>query len=381
LIRPHRYHHRVAVERIRHETINSFMKELGWNPTVSDSCVYVKRSVASRLMFLCLYVDDTIVSFDAADQAEWFKDKAAIANRFAIEDLGECNWILNMKVTRDRPNKRIHLSQQAYVEKMCTTFLTGDVARPLKPILYDAVSPPPGANLNLLTGERFDLYRQVVGSLLYAANVTRIDISHSVAQLCRYSAKSNEYHLHVALCVLAYLRAHCQLGLEFGRSASSFTVPSLKVYTDASWGGDPTDRKSTSGVVVQFNGDTIKWVSKKQKCVALSSLESEYIALGDGVKESKWCQTWISEVLDHQVQAVMLCDNRAAICLTQVDAVHDRSKHIDIRYHFIRDEMKKKNIEVKWISTKFQLGDILTKCLDKGIHGTLRGLLMKKPSH
>jgi hypothetical protein len=137
-------------------------------------------------------------------------------------------------------------------------------------------------------------------------------------------------------------------------------------------------KASCMRAIVQFNGDTIKWVSRKQKCVALSSLESEYIALGDGVKEAKWCQSWINEVLHHQIAAIMLCDNRAAICLTKVDAVHDRSKHIDIRYHFIRDEMNKKNIEVKWVSTKSQLGDILTKCLDKGIHGTLRGLLMKK---
>jgi hypothetical protein len=360
------------------ETINAFMKGLGWVPTVSDSCVYVKSALSTRFMLLCLYVDDTVVSFHRDDQAEWLKDKAAIADRFAIKDLGECTWILNMKVTRDRRLKRIHLSQQAYVEKMCTTFLSGDIGRRLKPIIYDVNGPNPNEDLTPLTGDRSELYRQIVGSLLYAANVTRIDITHSVSQLCRYTAKSNEYHLHVALCLLSYLQEHKELGLEFGRSASSYRIPDLKVYTDADWAGDPTDRKSTSGVVVLFNGDIVKWVSKRQKCVALSTLEAEYIALADGTKEAKWCQSWINEVLGHQVTASMLCDNKSALCLTEVDAVHDRSKHIDIRYHFVRDEVNKKNIIVKWVSTKAQLGDILTKRLDKGLHGNFRSILMKK---
>jgi hypothetical protein len=363
------------------ETINSFMEELGWKPTLSDSCVYVKCATSGRLMFLCLYVDDTIVSFHVGDKVEWFKDKDAIAKKFAIKDLGECNWILNMKVTRNRSTRRIHLSQQAYVEKMCAAFLPGESIKSPKPILGDATSPPKDEPAEPLTGDRFDLYRQIVGSLLYAANVTRIDISHAVAQLCRFSANSNEYHLKVALNVLAYLKRNNELGLEFGRSATSNQVPILSIYTDASWGSDHTDRKSTTGVIVTFNGDMIKWVSKKQKCVALSSLESEYIALAEGVKEAKWCQSWIKEVLDHEVKAEMLCDNQAAIAISKADSIHDRSKHIDLRYHFIRDEMKKKNINLRWITTKVQLADILTKCLDKGIHGNLRGLLMRKPWH
>jgi hypothetical protein len=243
--------------------------------------------------------------------------------------------------------------------------------------LLDASLPPNIAGSAKLTGERFDLYRQIVGSLLYAANVTRIDVCFTVGQLCRFSASPCEYHLSVAYSVLLYLNAHSELGLEFGRSTGN-PIPSITTYSDADWAGDKTDRKSTSGGIVKFNGDVVKWISKKQQCVSLSSLESEYISIGEGVKETKWCLSWIKEVLGNEIKAKLWCDNEAAINLTANDAVHDRSKHIDIKYHFIRDNWVKKIISIHWVSTKQQWADILTKCLDPGIHGNLRSVLMSK---
>ena len=146
--------------------INQFLKELGWNPLTCDSCVYVKYSKSGRLMLICLYVDDTVVCFHVEDKQEWFDDKKRISDKFAIKDLGECNWILNMKVVRNREKKTICLTQQAYVEKMVKSFGFGTVRNnPSVPVTDDLTFPPLGQEDVKLGSNDQSLYQSLVGSL------------------------------------------------------------------------------------------------------------------------------------------------------------------------------------------------------------------------
>ncbi|HVX00438.1 MAG TPA: reverse transcriptase domain-containing protein, partial [Candidatus Babeliaceae bacterium] len=359
------------------KTIDQFMRKLGYRPLRSDPCVYTKLTRTNKLMMLSLYVDDTVIVFHRDDTDEWNQDKVAIAHAYAIKDLGECNWILNMKVTRNRQDRTITLSQQAYVERICKEFNVENGRVINTPVdTNNLYSPSDGSPPVPLDRNKSEMYRSIVGALLYAANITRIDIAYAVGQLCRHTATPCVHHLESARRVLRYVSNTSHLGLVFGRTKLDLSECRLDVYCDADWGGDRYDGKSNTGCVVRFNGDVMNWVSKKQTSVAMSSAEAEYIAMAEAVKEALWYRSWILEVLDKKITANIICDNEAAIKLSSNDTIHDRSKHIRLRYHFIRDEKAKNHITVSWIRSAKQQADILTKALDKGPFQRLTEKLM-----
>jgi hypothetical protein len=358
------------------KTIDQFMRKLGYRAIRSDPCVYIKLSRSNRLMILSLYVDDTVICFHKDDQQEWFADKFAIQKNYAIQNLGECNWILNMKVTRNRAARTITLSQQAFIERITKELGPEDIQAENVPMRHGFQMWKPEAESEPLDPKGAVLYRSITGALLYAANVTRIDIAYSVGQLCRYTANPCAHHLAAAKQILRYVRSTPGLCLVFGGRTQNVTTPILDVYCDADWSGDQKDGKSTTGCVIRFNGDVMNWVSKKQSSVAMSSAEAEYIAMAEAVKEALWYRSWIVEVLSVYVCPLIRCDNQAAIKLSDNDTIHERSKHIRLRYHFIRDEKSKKHIDIMWIKSGQQQADILTKALDKTVFERLRDKLL-----
>jgi hypothetical protein len=346
--------------------IDSFMKSIGYNSIISDPCVYIKRTRQGRFILLSLYVDDTIAACSKTDEPIWESDKRAIASHYAIKDLGQCEWILNMKITRDRANRTLTLSQEAYIERILQDFDMTNVRT--------ASTPAPSGDLYLpidqskpqsLEAKLIERYQSMVGALLYAANITRPDIAFIVGQLCRYTSSPCIHHLNAASHVFRYLKGTISARMIFG-SAPTSTDPKLldiTAYSDANWGSDKQTAKSTSGGLIRFNGDLISWFSKRQKSVAQSSAESEYMALADITKETLWYRSWINEVLGQRICCTINCDNTAAISLSKNDTIHDRSKHINIRYHFIRDIISKERARIAWVSTHDQQADILTKAL------------------
>ena len=169
------------------------------------------------------------------------------------------------------------------------------------------------------------------------------------------------------------------LCLIFGLHSQNIIKPQIEAYCDSDWAGDKADGKSTSGCVLRFNGDVMNWLSKKQTSVAMSSAEAEYIAAAEATKELLWYRSWISEVLYEYVTGIIHCDNQAAIILTQNDTIHERSKHIRLRYHFIRDEMKKEHVTIQWVKSANNQVDILTKPLETGVFKRLRDKLLANP--
>jgi hypothetical protein len=358
------------------QTIDTFMRQLGYRALLSDPCVYIKTSKTGRLIILSLYVDDTVIAFHQADLAEWTADKESIAASYAIKDLGECHWILNMKLTRNRLNRTITLSQEAYVERILTQYGMDQVRISNIPArVEDLYMPPDGTTKELLSSDQAIEYQKMVGSLLYAANITRIDIAFIVSQLCRYTAKPYKHHLEAAKQVFRYLRDTTSSCLIFGQSRPDPGEINVTAYADAS-GGDKQTGKCTSGCVVRFNGDVINWFSRKQKSVAQSSAESEYMALAEAVKEVLWYRSWIYEVLNQRICCIIKCDNQAAMALSENDTIHDRSKHIGIRYHLIRDNVNKRRVRLSWVPTQEQQADILTKALGPQVFIRLRDLLL-----
>jgi Reverse transcriptase-like len=234
---------------------------------------------------------------------------------------------------------------------------------------------PTGADSTPLDPKSQTLYQSIVGSILYAALTTRPDVAHAVAELSRFNCEATQYHLTAARHTLRYLAGTTNHGLIFKLTGSpSDIIP--EIYVDASWGDDLEKRNSTTGVVVKLNGNVICWNTRKQKTVALSSTEAEYMALTDATTEALWLRTWINEVFRKNIPILIHCDNQSAIALASNDTFHQRTKHIDIRYHFIRQHVQSGDIKIKWIQTENQQADILTKRINGKRFIVLREQLM-----
>ena len=143
----------------------------------------------------------------------------------------------------------------------------------------------------------------------------------------------------------------------------------VSVYCDADWAGDQTDRKSTTGYVVRINNNTVSWSSRKQTTTSLSSAEAEYMAIASAAQEAIWIRQFLTEFfhLSLDINNLYSCniysDNTSAIQIAKHDVSHDRTKHIDIRYHFIRDYLQDGWFNLVWIPTDLQIADMFTKAL------------------
>jgi hypothetical protein len=341
------------------QDLHNYLISIKYVPLKCDSCVYIKETTNDRIIILCLYVDDTIVAYHKHDESIWVKDKQSIASKYSITDFGDCNWILNMEIKRDRINGTITLSQEAYINRVLQqhNMVVCKVASNPE-LVADLFRPPTGSDLTPLTEDGISNYRSIIGSLSYAANTTRIDVAHVVNELSRFNTSATQFHLKAAKHVLRYLAGTTQLGLVFGNSNSSRAAPTIEIYTDANWGGDTETRRSTTGVVVKLNGDLICWQTKKQRTVARSSTEAEYMALSEATSEAMWIRIWVKEVSDINVAVQMYCDNQSAIALTKNDQFHQRTKHIDIRFHYVRERYAAGDIILKWVSTFDQQADL-----------------------
>jgi hypothetical protein len=151
----------------------------------------------------------------------------------------------------------------------------------------------------------------------------------------------------------------------------------VSAYCDADWAGDKNDRKSTTGYCTFINKNIVNWCSKKQSVVALSSAEAEYMAISEVVKDVMWTRMILEELMfEVQTPSIIHVDNQSAIRISETDGEHERTKHIDVRHCFIKDEISKGKIKLKWVSTHDQLADIFTKALPTKTFTTLREKIM-----
>ena len=209
-------------------------------------------------------------------------------------------------------------------------------------------------------------YRELIGSLSYIMNGTRPDISFSVNYLSRFQKNFGKTHFQHAKRVLKYLKDTASAKLVYGEAEARNST--IELYCDADFGSDNADRKSTSGILVTLFGDSIYWNTKKQPIVALSSAESEYISLSDGVREILGFKNLLKDMGVNTLESEPVCvyeDNQSTIAMIKNPSMTKRSKHIDLRYHFVKDVWDKNSIDIKYIPSNEQKADILTKSLGK----------------
>ena len=191
---------------------------------------------------------------------------------------------------------------------------------------------------------------------------TRPDLSWIVSKLSQFLDQPTTLHVTAVKRVLRYIKGTLSYSLTFTPTAST-----LYGYTDSDWGGDTDDRRSTTGYLFTLGSTPVSWKSHKQPTVALSSTEAEYMAITEGAKEALYLRQLCKSVDMSQLDPTTIyVDNQSAIALAKNTAgQHNRTKHIDIRYHFIRQQT---DITYRYLDSKSNLADILTKPLDKVAH-------------
>src|ERR1051325_6785695 len=206
------------------------------------------------------------------------------------------------------------------------------------------------------------LFKQIVGSLRYLCN-SRPDIGFGVGLVSRYMSEPTVSHMKAARKILRYLKGSINCGILFRRNSEDKEAI-VNYFSDADWCGDKEDRRSTTGYFFQVFGSPISWCSKKQPVVALSSYEFEYIAGSYAACQAIWIKSVLEE-MDVEVKKplVLQIDNKSAINLAKNQVLHGRSKHIEARFHFLREKVNRGELEVRHCSSEAQLADIFTKGL------------------
>lgn len=276
-----------------------------------------------------IYVDDLILCAPTTEAVQ--AAKAEIMSCFACKDMGEAKWILGLSVERSKDEGTLKLSQGPYIELLMKKHLGEPPKRRYRIPLPSNLKL---AKLKSAESEQIRRqYREIIGGLLHVARCTRPDVSMATNFLARHLDTPGGEHLNYAKRILTYLYQSRDRKLTFRRSHKG----SLEAFSNADWAGDCNDRKSTSGFVLKAFGGPFSWKSRKQDCVALSTMEAEYVALAECAREATWAQRTIAWITAAPCPTLLRCDNQAVLYSIKEGADSNRTKHIDIRHHYLRD--------------------------------------------
>jgi transposase InsO family protein len=360
--------------------------ELGFRASVSDPCLFFRRSGSGRLMLLFLFVDDFQVSYHREDKAEWDVLKSQLVARFNTKDMGQSTWILGMRIVRNRVARTVTLDQELYVTKALEKYGLVECKVAETPEAVGASSQQ--LNEEPLSPAEHQRYMEIVGTLMYAAISTRPDTAHAVHYLASHMLAPTQLHMAAAERVLRYLAGTKAVGLVFGSRNGAAAMGDSRghgerqqldvcAFADADWANNRNDRKSITGWVAKLNGDPISWSSKKQRTVALSTCEAELYAEAAAIQEVLWLRGLMKELrLQSNTGSVVHGDNQSAIAVTKNGIRSDRTKHVDIKYHFVTESVEQGEVQLKWVPTKEQQADIFTKALAAPVFLQFRRQLM-----
>ena len=354
------------------DDVNETLLSLGFKRCASDSCVYYyENTFSGKPILIGLFVDDILVCYDLTDEPTWLRLKTNIIQKYKIKEMGDAKFILGIRIIRDRPNRILKLDQSAYIDKILNKFdMKGYTRSPASRPGTDVMDLKFEPNEPVLIQQFINRYQQMVGSLNYAAISTRPDISHSVSVCARYASKPQAKHLEAVNRVYSYLSGTIDKSLIM-KAGSSSDVIHLSAYADSDHAGDPEERKSTSGFLIQLNNCLISWYSKKQTSVARSTCEAEIIAYGEAIKQLQWLRNFVQEIKlsynnsSNSDPITLYCDNASSVIIGHKDLADSKTKHIAVNYNYVKLLVIEKIIDIRWIPSKNQLADVLTKALDR----------------
>jgi histone deacetylase 1/2 len=338
--------------RAWYSRLSAKLIKLGFQASKADTSLFF-YSKGDVTIFILVYVDDIIVASST--------EKATVAllqdlkEEFALKDLGELHYFLGIEV--NKVHDGIILTQ----EKYATDLLKKVNMAECKPVTTPMSS---SEKLSLYEGtplgpKDVTSYRSVVGALQYLT-LTRPDIAFAVNKVCQYLHSPTTIHWEAVKRILRYIKQCTRLGLSIHKSRSTL----VSAFSDADWAGNIDDRRSTGGFAVFLGSNLVSWSARKQPTVSRSSTESEYKAIANATAEVMWIQVLLYELkVDCPRAAKLWCDNVGAIYLSANPVFHARTKHIEVDYHFVRERVTRKLLDIDFISSGDQVADGFTKPL------------------
>ncbi|KAJ9558576.1 hypothetical protein OSB04_013190 [Centaurea solstitialis] len=341
-------------------------KQLGFHQSRTDSSLFIYHSDRATA-YLLLYVDDIILTATTTDFLQNIISQ--LSQEFSMTDLGALNYFLGISAVRS-PNG-LFLSQKQYATEIlerANMTTCNPCNTPAEPNRKLDESGPPMSDPTL--------YRSLVGALQYLT-FTRPDITFAVQQICLYMHDPREPHFHALKRILRYLRGTLDHGLQLHVSSTS----DLRAYSDADWGGMPVSRRSTSGYCVFLGDNLVSWSSKRQGVVSRSSAEAEYREVANAVAETSWIRNLLRELHSPPHKATIIyCDNVSAIFMSSNPVQHQRTKHIEMDIHFVRDKVALGHVRVLHVPSSSQYADIFTKGISTTLFHDFRySLNVRKP--
>ncbi|OWZ06002.1 LOW QUALITY PROTEIN: polyprotein [Phytophthora megakarya] len=338
------------------KTIHQVFTKNGFKSCGADQCVYVKCSKNGYV-----YLDDMIIAAKTSDEIREVKNTLKAV--FKMIELGAAAFILGMEIDHDKEVGTLMIKQARYIGDVAERFGQRDAKRVDNPCAYNlkvSKTQSPGTD-----AERAEMrskpYRSLIGRLLYITTCTRPDVAYVVTQLSRFLDNPGLEHWRAAIPVLRYLKTKREFGIVYDRGSGGIKA---EAYTDAGWGSNIDDRRSVSGVLVMIGNAPVVFKSKFQRTVALSSAEAEYMALSLCTQEVLWGRAMLKDMgHEHPEGTQVWEDNQGANALVSNARYDARTKHVDIRHHFIRENVEDGTVKIGYIDTKHQLADMLTKAL------------------
>lgn len=338
------------------------LKMMQYDQSKADYSLF-SYTQGTNITVVLVYVDDILISGNSSD--DMAELKRVLSQSFHMKDLGAPRYFLGLEI--DRSNSGFFVSQRKYTLDLLKEFGMSNVT-PLK--------LPMDAHLKLTPhkGEQLEdpaPYQRLVGKLLYLT-ITRPDITFSVHILTQFMQQPTSVHMQTAKRLLRYLAGNASQGILL----ASTSAAQLTAYCDSDWASCPTTRKSTSGFCILLGSSPISWKSKKQSLVARSTAESEYRAMALTACEITWLVQLLKDMGIHKLPPTLLnCDNKAALSIAANPVLHERTKHIEIDCHYVRDKIAAGEIVTKHVPGYAQAADVLTKPLTVKQHYQLLGKL------
>ena len=337
--------------RAWYDTLSKFLITQGFTKGVVDPTLFTRKSGKHRLL-VQIYVDDII--FGSTDPAACDEFSKEMSSKFQMSMMGQMSFFLGLQVSQNPDG--IFINQSKYSTEI------------LKKFGFDSCDP---VDTPMISSSKLDedqsgvmvdqtKYRSMIGSLMYLT-ASRPDLLFAVCMCARYQSRPTKRHLEAVKRVFRYLKGTTHMGLWYPKD----TAMALTAYSDADHAGCQDTRRSTSGGA-QFLGEKlVSWSTKKQLSTSISSTEAEYIAMSSCCAQILWMRSQLTDYGYDFTKIPMYCDNKSAIALSCNNVQHSRSKHIDIRHHFIREQVEKGIVELYFVKSDFQLADIFAKALPR----------------
>jgi len=343
------------------DQLNNILLKINFKRLKCDPCLYKKENKHGNITcILAVYVDDILLT---GNESEINQTTSLIKKYFEIKELGDAKFIIGIKF--ERYNNGYILHQKRYINDLLIKFKDENIypTNNIKPINDEKLR-----NISIDKTK----YRSAVGNLLYLSISTRPDIIYAVSKAARKTKDPNLEDWKNILKIMGYLKCTINYGLKFNSNSN------IKAYSDADYAGDKDTRKSTTGYIITIGDTPISWCSKLQHCVSTSTAEAEYYSLSECSKQCIWYLNLLRELNINTKTIEINVDNKAAIFIATNELTNQKTKHIDIRYHYVRELIKENKIKLRYINSKLNIADGLTKYLNNSLMIKFRNQILFK---